>query len=828
MSARTEDKVTGSGRRTSSKDQSAPTAWQVMREGRQDDVHPFWVHSLATAGFTLFAATLTSLTYDKMPWWGWLIMAACALFAGLVFGFAAGHGTGAGESIAQGSATFGLGLAAAIVGISWYAAEHDLAHHPFSGSALVVYAMIAGGGLVAGSIYRWLWTLAIETRDSRFPRQQREKATRSKNVWIAGFSACGLGDVFVEPHENAEGNKVPVDDTGARVRLFVRLDPTRPEINKRTVENKAEQLIRTVNQLLKDGGEQSLGRGDYRIEDTDERDVIGITVFRADPLAGDIETVIPSTPHEFRVDDPKAPHHAGMKDNGDRLLVPFDPSKPHKFVIGGSGSGKSNWLRNLAYAAARREFVVPTFAALEKYSQFLDPFRRSQASVFLMTGGGDTPTEKAWSKAMCTLVAAYLLYRHRTDGANAHYYKGTNFRDGGWIGSPEHPTLWCFLDEWDALVKFRVRTPVGEVEPRITLPTGERVTAWDMIESMSKLTRSVGVELVLASQRGDSGSYGGKPVKNVIVNTKQRFVHAIDSTYDIEAFGVSATHMKQLSSMEHCMLFNLDAKPGRPMPFSKGSFVTDDDIELISELAYQAGTIGGFSDHELDAMGEWWVFGEVPDDNPAARALAEMRKSKKKQGGGEGESAGSGQSSELSLADQAKIKLAEKLRAEGREPLFSVPGESPSKPTETAASSSEPEWAQEIAEQLKDVTPADFGAPEFLEPEQAPLPSTPIELLAHIVDAWEPIADEKPSMGAQEMVHEFHLHYLDQQGRQREAAKKLGAILQGQSKDDRHLPDEQRIQVSPRKTRAFNAYFFEDVKAEWDRLRAAFDESGED
>lgn len=820
MSTATQDKVTDGGKRTSSK--GAPTAWQVMREGRTDDVHPYWVHVGASTGFAFLGVTVVSLTAHQLPWWGWLIMAFIVVSCGMIFGAAAG--ADAGETIQNGSMAFGFGLTTAVVLISWYAASVDFARDPLGTDAFGVYAAIFGVSIIGAAVYRWLWTIAIEIRDNRFPRERKERAKRSKNAWVLGFHETNLGDVTIEPHETVDGETVEVEDNGVRVRLFVRLDPNKPNISASTIENKKKQLVRTVSNLLKQQGDEGLGRGDIRIDETEtDPELIAITVFRSDPLAGNVDPLIPATAHDFRIDDPEVPHRIGVQDTGESLLMPI--AGPHKKVVGGSGSGKSNLLRGLAYAAARREFIVPTFATLEKYSIFLDPFRRAPVNVFRMTGGGDAPTLEAWTRAMCVLVSAYLLFRHRTDGANVEHYR-ENLRDGAWVGTPEHPTMWVILDEWDALVTFKVRGKDGiERPPKIKLPNDELVSAWDMILNMSQRTRAAGVELVLAGQRTDAASYGGNPVKSVLVNVKQKFVHATDSGYDLEAMGVNSKDIRQLNAMTHCMLTNLTSKPGSAAVFSKAAFITDDDIDVFSDLALQAGTVGGFNERETAAMGEWWFDGEVPANNPAARALGAAKASSTTASASSSTSGGK----IATDIDSVRARVEAELRAKGyKNPLVGKPGQN--KPAadsgggEQQASTDDeqvPSWALEVMSGLADVTPADFGTPETADQDddadQVPLPESPIELLGHIVDAWEEIADERPMMTPGEMVDEFSLLWLDSSGRDRPhvAAIKLGTFFR-----------EHPVKVAPRKaTNKGRAYAFDDVRAAWERIESAATDS---
>lgn len=776
-----------------------PTPWQVMREGRAgDDVHPYWVHTVTTTGLAVLATVVVSMTHQVLPLWAWVLIGVAALCAAGVLGAAFAAQTPL--HIVNRSMALAMGLTLAVIGISVYAVRVEFHTDPLASPG--VFAAFAVTGLLGAALYRYLWTVAVETLDPRFERGQREATRRSRELWAEAFELCGFGDITVE-------NKPGKEDNGYRQRVVVRLDPTRHTDTPERVNQNRDKLAGAAHRISRERGEAGLGLAQVRVTAL-EHDLAELIVVRSNPLDTTIDPEIPAHAHAFAVTDPSESLYLGRWDEGDPLSVPVHG--PHKGVIGRSGAGKSTLHRAIVVQAARRPFMICLYAAMEKYNEFRQPFREAPRDLFAMSGGGDERSLSDWARCMTVLTAGYLLYRHRSSGADPEAYRFERV-NGSWQGTPAHPTVYVYLDEFDTLVKYC--KPGTRNEPTITLPNGERVTAWDMIVTLGSKARSSGVELVLGSQRAVADWFRGtgwqaRSANDVFGNVAHRFVTALNSHQDAQLFNVPQEAVTKLDKMSYCMMSTLN--PSGNLRFAKAVFNTDRDIHSVAALAGEADTLGTLGADERAALGDWWVDGEVSTHNPVANQLGLSATSAptvtgREPGPGEaGYDAGAAMYRKINeglggALDRYRDAADDDERQEQDEDSDSGLDEGGQVPA----------WALDALTEIRDADdPSGFDSGDG---PTGPLPESPIELVAYIVDRWER-SDGAPSEATtSQLVEWFGLEYLGRDGSARSAQMRLAGVLR-----------ETPISVAPREAQRQRWFALADLRAAWDRIESENDQ----
>src|SRR5699024_7907921 len=183
------------------------------------------------------------------------------------------------------------------------------------------------------------------------------------------------------------------------------------------------------------------------------------------------------------------------------------------------------------------------------------------------------------------VTAAYLLYRHRSAS------RVPEKRGRTWQGTALRPWVRLYIDEWDDVVK-------GQHTP-ISLPTGERMTLWEMIVDLGSKGRSLGVELTLATQRSTNEWFGNRSVNNVLANCGHRYLlrtMSASDAGDIVKRPQEKAMAARLEELSFAMLASL-AGETTPLAYGKSTYWDESsDLVDVTRLANQCGIVTRLGD----------------------------------------------------------------------------------------------------------------------------------------------------------------------------------------------------------------------------------------
>lgn len=562
---------------------SPPHPWQAI--ARPGQPHPTWWHTLNTTAWVGCLGTGTAaLHLSNLAMFGVTLGAA---FLGATVGMACTPITAPEQrQLTAPVATLG-GLVGAAAGVwTWLATQVDLFHHLAQPAP---WAALAAEGVALGSGYTALRLRVAAYRTPGSAVQQNAALRSAKGAWgrIMQEAGFGAGCTVREQHENWSGHRV-----------LVRLDPDRHDTAV-TVRAARDRITRIASRVLAEGDSSVvLAHDALTIELTDSVDMVSIRVRLRQVLTSVIEPPAEVGP----VTDPSLPLILGIWEDGEPIEVP--EVGPHGVAIGASGSGKSTYLHGMIAQRSRRKHLITWGAGISKFEAFIAPWIEAVNSgsltrpVLDLIGGGSAGTEADFWSAAYAVAALHVLMTHRMSSPD------TPRKNGNLVVSDAHPGALLIIDEVDTLLKFKIADEKGNlVTPRILLPSGRKLSVWEMLVDIASKGRSERCEVELASQRLTE-DFWGVTIHSLFTNVARRTAFYTSSSHDASAL-LKGTRQDacQLRNNAMYMALSGDAKTAA----GKAPLYEADTIAEFASRADRADTIGSLSGAEAAALGDFYA-----------------------------------------------------------------------------------------------------------------------------------------------------------------------------------------------------------------------------